>query len=177
MSWSLRVATEKDIEALENLIELSVQEVLGSYYSSEQLEASLGPVFGVDRQLIRDGTYFVVDTGRQTVGCGGWSMREALFGGDRERQETDRLLDPSRDPARIRAFFVHPLWLRHGIGKRLLSACEDALKTAGFRRAELVATLAGEPLYARFGYQVIERYETPMTDDLSLEVVKMAKSF
>ena len=139
------------------------------------MEVAIGPVFGVDRQLIRDGTYFVVERGGKIVGCGGWSKRKTLYGGDRERGREDEQLDPKRDSARIRAFFVHPTWARHGIGRSLLITCERAALEAGFQKAELVATLAGEPLYASFGYIVAERYEAPMTGGLSLPVVRMTK--
>jgi len=141
------------------------------------MEAALGPVFGVDRQLIRDGTYFVVEGAGQIVGCGGWSKRKTLYSGDRDRAGEDAELNPQIDPARIRAFFVHPDWARRGIGRSILLCCEAAALKAGFRHAELVATLTGEPLYARFGYTVVERYEAPMADRLTLPVVRMAKYF
>ena len=140
------------------------------------MEAAIGPVFGVDRQLIRDGTFFVVEHDGKIVGCGGWSKRKTLYGGDRERVGEDEQLDPKRDSARIRAFFVHPVWARRGIGRSILTTCERAAFEAGFQKAELVATLAGEPLYASFGYTVAERYEAPMTGGLSLPVVRMTKS-
>jgi GNAT superfamily N-acetyltransferase len=139
------------------------------------MNAALGPVFGVDRQLIRDRTYFVVEDAGRIVGCGGWSKRKTLYGGDRDRAGEDAELDPQLDPARIRAFFVHPDWARQGIGRSILQRCETAAIEAGFHHAELVATLTGEPLYARFGYAVIERYEAPMTAGLSLPVVRMGK--
>ena len=173
----IRLATEADIPALEVLIPLSVRSLQAAHYSPAQMEAALGPVFGVDRQLIRDGTYFVVEDAEQIVGCGGWSKRMAVFGGDRARSGEDEWIDPIRDPARIRAFFVHPDWARRGVGSVLLAACEDAIREAGFHRIVMVATLAGEPLYAAFGYQVEERYEVPMRDGLRLPVVRMAKDF
>ena len=139
------------------------------------MDAALGPVFGVDRQLIRDGTYFVVEDAGQIVGCGGWSKRKTLYGGDRDRPGEDAELNPRIDPARIRAFFVHPDWARRGIGRSILLCCEAAALAAGFRNAELVATLTGEALYAQFGYTVVERYEAPMTNGLSLPVVRMVK--
>jgi GNAT superfamily N-acetyltransferase len=176
-NFTLRLATAADVSTLEQLIPASVRALQAAYYSPEQMEAALGPVFGVDAQLIEDGTYFVVEHADQIVGCGGWSRRRAVFGGDRHRATDDNTLDPARDPARIRAFFVHPVWARRGIGKMILSACESALIAAGFREAVMVATLAGEPLYAAFGYTVIERYEVPLGEDLSLPVVRMGKSF
>jgi N-acetylglutamate synthase-like GNAT family acetyltransferase len=174
---NLRLATAADITTLEQLIPASVRALQASYYSDEQMEAALGPVFGVDAQLIADGTYFVAEHENQIVGCGGWSKRRAVFGGDRHRAFTDDALDPARDPARIRAFFVHPKWARRGIGKTILSACESALISAGFREAVMVATLAGEPLYAAFGYEVVERYEVPLVNGLTLPAVRMQKAF
>ena len=174
-NWKLRLADERDIPALERLIPLSVRSLQAAYYSSAQMEAALGPVFGVDRQLILDGTYFVAACKNQIVGCGGWSRRKAMFGGDRNRAGEDTLLDPAREPARIRAFFVHPAWARRGIGRSILASCEAAILAAGFHAAELVATLAGEPLYASFDYAVVERYEVPMSGGQVLLVVRMAK--
>jgi GNAT superfamily N-acetyltransferase len=174
-NWTPRLATDADIPALEILIPLSVRGLQGAHYSAAQMEAALGPVFGVDRQLIRDGTYFVVEDAGQMVGCGGWSKRRTLYGGDRDRAGEDAELNPEVDPARIRAFFVHPEWARRGIGRSMLLQCEAAALKAGFRHAELVATLTGEALYARFGYAVIERCEAPMANGLSLPVLRMAK--
>ena len=171
------MANPGDIPALELLIPLSVRGLQAPFYSAAQLDAALGPVFGVDRQLIGDGTYFVVEHAGKMVGCGGWSRRRAVFGGDRARVGEDEALDPVREPARIRAFFVHPEWARRGIGRLLLSACESALCTAGFRDAVLVATLAGEPLYAAGGYAVAERYEVSLGEGMTLPVVRMGKAF
>ena len=175
MKWIPRLASEDDVPELEELIPLSVRALHAPYYSPAQIEAALGPVFGVDRQLIRDGTYFVTERDGQIVGCGGWSRRRSLFGGDRGRDGEDAPLDPDREPARIRAFFVHPAWTRRGIGRSLLAACEEAIRTARFRTVDLVATLAGEPLYAAFGYAVVDRYEVALAGDLSLPAVRMTK--
>ena len=166
MNWNLRLARMDDIPALEELI---------PHYSPAQMETALGPIFGVDRQLIADGSYFVVEEAGQIVGCGGWSRRKAVFGGDRVRPGQDELIDPARDAARIRAFFVHPEFARRGIGRAILAACESAIVTAKFSNAELVATLAGEPLYAAFAYEVVERCEVPMSGGLKLPVVRMKK--
>jgi GNAT superfamily N-acetyltransferase len=171
----LRVASDADIPALETLIPQSVRVLQAPFYSSAQMEAALGPVFGVDGQLIRDGTYFVVCAGAQIVGCGGWSRHQAVCGGDRHRADEGAPLDPARDPARIRAFFVDPQWARRGISRRILAACESAIRSAGFDSAVLVATLAGEPLYAACGYAVEERYEAPLDNGLMLPVVRMSK--
>jgi GNAT superfamily N-acetyltransferase len=175
MNWTPRLAQEHDVPALERLIPLSVRALQAAYYSPAQMEAALGPVFGVDRQLIHDGTYFVVEHAGEIVGCGGWSKRRSLFGGDHGRVDPDIELDPQCDPARIRAFFVHPAQARQGIGRCMLAACERAITEASFRTIDLVATLAGEPLYAAFGYAAVERYEVPLPNGLSLAVVGMTK--
>ena len=175
MSFTLRPARMDDVPALEELIPLAVRSLQAGHYSPAQMDAALGPVFGVDRQLIADGTYFVAEQGGSIVGCGGWSKRSAVFGGDRARTGADALMDPARDPARIRAFFVHPVCARRGIGRAILEACEAAMVEAGFHVAELVATLTGEPLYAAFAYQVTERYEVALPGGLTLPVVRMRK--
>ena len=175
MNWNLRPACMDDVPALEELIPLSVRTLQAAHYSPAQMEAALGPVFGVDRQLIADGTYFVAEHDGQIVGCGGWSKRMAVFGGDRPWSGADELMDPARDSARIRAFFVHPDWSRRGIGRAILATCESAIVAAGFPKAELVATLAGVPLYDAFGYRAVERYEVPLAGGLTLPVVKMRK--
>lgn len=173
--FSIRLAREDDAAALEALIELSVCSLLPRHYSAEQLATALGPVFGLDRQLVRDGTYFVVEHGCAIVACGGWSKRRAVYGGDREREGEDAELSPATDAARIRAFFVHPQWERRGIGRLLLRECEGAISEAGFKRIELVATLAGEPLYAAHGYSVVERFDAPMPRGLTIQAVRMTK--
>lgn len=176
-TFTLRLARVEDIPALEILIPLSVRALQAPHYSPAQMEAALGPVFGVDRQLITDGTYFVVEDSGKIIGCGGWSRRSAVFGGDRERASKDTSLNPASDPARIRAFFIHPDWARRGIGRTILLACEDAIRAAGFREAILVATLTGEPLYAAAGYTVVERFEIPLAGNLTLPGVRMKKTF
>ena len=173
--WTLRLANNDDIPALEQLIPLSVRSLQAAHYSSAQMDAAIGTVFAVDRQLIADKTYFVAAEENRIVGCGGWSRRKAMFGGDRHHTGQNTLLDLAHDPARIRAFFVHPSWARRGIGRAILEKCEAAILAAGFHTAELVATLTGEPLYASFNYTVVERYDVPMSNGLSLQVVRMNK--
>ena len=174
--WQPRLARDEDIPVLEALIPLSARELQAPYYSPAQINAALGHVFGVDRQLIADGTYFVVEQDGTILGCGGWSKRRSLYGGDAHRAEPDSELDPAHDAARVRAFFVHPAWARRGIGRSIMAACEQAITAAGFRRVDIVATLAGEPLYAAFGYNVVERYEVPLPGGLNLPVVRMTKA-
>jgi GNAT superfamily N-acetyltransferase len=175
MNWKLRLARMDDVAALERLIPLSVRTLQAADYSSAQMDAALGPVFGVDRQLIADGTYFVAECDGLIAGCGGWSRRKAVFGGDSARAGIDELIDPESEPARVRAFFVHPDFARRGIGRSILAACEEAIRRNGFARVELVATLAGEPLYAAGGYEVVERCEVPLAGGLCLPVVRMRK--
>jgi GNAT superfamily N-acetyltransferase len=175
MNWQIRLATLEDVPELETLIPLSVHSLQASCYSKEQREAALGPVFGVDRQLITDGTYFsVVDAGK-IIGCGGWSRRASLFGSDSGRDGVDPELNPDQDPARVRAFFVHPDWARRGIGRALLAECEAAILRAGFRKIELSATLAGVPLYLSGGYREVSRPNVPLENGLVLPTVKMFK--
>jgi len=169
------LAVESDASALEDVVTVSVRELQAPYYSAEQIAAALGPVFGVDRQLIRDGTYFLAERDGVIVGCGGWSKRSSRFGGDSARDSEDALLDPRKDAARIRAFFVHPSFARQGIGHSIMVACESAIAEAGFDAVEIVATLAGEPLYASFNYAVVRRYDIELKGGLSLPAVEMAK--
>ena len=177
MNWMIRVAQNDDIAELEKLIPLSVRALQEPFYSSAQMEAALGPVFGVDYQLIQDGTYFIVEHEKQIIGCGGWSQRKALFGGSSELATDTTQLDPKQHPARIRAFFVHPQWARRGIGRAILLACETAIQESGFHKAELVATLAGEPLYAALGFTALQRYELALPNQLSFPVVRIGKHY
>lgn len=176
MSFALRLALHSDVSALQELIPRSVRELSREVYTTDQIESAIVHIFGVDTQLIDDQTYFVVEASSVMVGCGGWSKRKTLFGGDQTKAATvDSLLDPAVDAARIRAFFVHPDWKRQGIGRLIINACESAAIEAGFRRFELVATLPGEPLYAATGYCVTNRFEIPMPDGNSLPASRMIK--
>jgi len=178
-SITLRLATADDIPQLEQLIEASVRG-LQREYTEAQREGALGTVFGVDRQLIADQTYYVAVTrgggGRESlVACGGWSKRKTLFGSDHAPNRMSELLDPAREAAKIRAFFVHPEWARRGIGTLLLNACEKAGYDEGFRRFEMGATLTGVPMYAARGYEEVEQILVPLKNGESLPVVRMAK--
>ena len=172
----VRLATPADLPTLRELIPLSVRGLSRDYYSSAQIEAAIRYIFGPDTQLIADGTYFVAESAGRIVGCGGWSRRRTLFGGDQMKTEEDPLLDPRAEAARVRAFFVHPDWARRGVGRRILEACTIAARAAGFERIELVATLPGEPLYRAFGCEVLERFEAPMADGSTLPVVRMTRA-
>ena len=176
MAVSLRLATHADIPALEQLIEASVRTLSADFYCPQQIESALTHMFGVDSQLITDETYFVAERDGKIAGCGGWSRRNTLFGGDQYKAVADLLLDPTQDAARIRAFFVHPDWARQGIGRRLIHACEEAAAKDGFRRLTLVATRPGEPLYAALGYTVTKRMKIPLADGVLLPAARMGKS-
>jgi GNAT superfamily N-acetyltransferase len=175
--FMLRKAEMNDVEALHRLIALSVRGLMPQEYTPAQLEAALGNWLGLDTQLIKDQTYFIVETDdREMVGCGGWSKRKTPYGSDHRANREDELLDPATEAAKIRAFFVHPDWSRRGIGKMLLDASEAAAREAGFRTFEMGATLTGIPLYARFGYVEGERVGLPLEGGGTLEIVKMTKS-
>lgn len=176
-SFALRLAAPCDVGVLEDLIALSTRALQAPYYSSGQIDGALGTVFAVDRQLIADGTYFVAHSSATLSGCGGWSRRKTLFGGDTGRDAAqDALLDPSCEAARIRAFFVHPEFARRGIGTAILDACEQAAANAGFTDLELVATLAGVPLYRRSGFRETESLDIALPNGLAMPAVRMHKT-
>ena len=175
MEISIRVAAMDDVPTLKELIPLSARELSKGFYTSQQTESAIKYIFGVDTQLVEDKTYYVAEAGGEIVGCGGWSKRKTMFGGDQMKEEKDSLLDPKEDAGRIRAFFIHPNWARKGIGRRIIQACEEAAKVDGFTRMELVATMPGEPLYAAMGYEVTERFDIPMSDGTGLPAAHMKK--
>ena len=180
MDYRIRLASVSDIPELRALIELSVRQLQAGDYTPAQLDESLQTVYGVDTQLISDSTYFVVEAqaGEEKstiVGCGGWSKRKTLYGGDQWSGRQDSLLDPRIDAAKIRAFFVHPAWVRKGIGTLILQACEEAAGNAGFHQLEMGATLTGVPFYSRHGYEAIENQDVPMRNGLTLPIVHMTK--
>ncbi len=176
MSYSLRKANTADIPAIEKLIGASVRGLQAQDYTPDQIDAALRTVFTVDTQLIEDGTYFVVEQDGQMIGCGGWSQRKTLCGGDHHAVRENALMDPSQDAAKIRAIFVDPLWGRRGIGSLLLKAAEEAAMGAGFRRFEMGATLTGVPIYLRRGYRKVEMMTVPLEKGVTLPVVRMKKS-
>ena len=177
MNLSLRQAVPADIPDLRVLIDASVRGLQAGDYTPAQIEGALQTVYGVDSQLIADGTYYVVEARPDSgiVGCGGWSKRKTLFGGDRWSGREDSLLNPQRDAAKIRAFFVHPNWVRRGIGSMILEACEKAASAAGFTRCEMGATLTGVPLYRARGYIGLETLDVALTNGESLAVIRMEK--
>lgn len=174
---ALRRATLDDRPAIAELIAVSARGLGRGDYTDRQIESAIETgVFGVDTDLIRDGTYFVVEAEGRLIGCGGWSRRKTLFGGDRFARREAEELDPRSDPAKIRAFFVHPEWSRRGIGRRILERCEREAGAHGFRSLEMMATLPGVRLYRALGYVEDERVEYEMDDGVRIEIVPMRKS-
>jgi GNAT superfamily N-acetyltransferase len=177
-SPAIRQATPADVPALRDLIEKSVRVLQTADYSPEQLAQALATTFTVDSQLIADGTYFIVEAPEgdaHPIACGGWSKRRTLYGGDAFAARDNAFLDPNRDRARIRAFFVHPTWTRRGLGTLILDYCEHAARAAGFTHFELGATLTGVPLYRARGYAPLEELDAPIGEGLTMRVIRMAK--
>jgi GNAT superfamily N-acetyltransferase len=171
----LRQAVLEDVPVLRQLIEASVRGLQTQDYTPAQIEGALQTVFGVDSQLIADGSYIVAETELVIVGCGGWSKRKTLYGSDHWTGREDSLLDPTRDAAKIRAFFIHPDWARHGVGTLILKACEDAARAAGFTRYEMGATLTGAKLFAVKGYVAVKPISIPLINGETLPVIHMEK--
>lgn len=171
----IRVATEADLPTLRAVMDAAIADLQQAFLEAAQIEASRA-VMGLDSQLVTDGTYFVVETHGDIVGCGGWSRRGTLYGGDHSAAQRDPgLLDPAIDPARVRAMYTRPSYARRGVGRLILQTCERAAFDAGFRRAELMATLAGEPLYRAAGYAELERLTITAPDGTVVPLVRMGK--
>jgi GNAT superfamily N-acetyltransferase len=175
--FDLRVATSDDVPAIRELIEASVRGLQAGDYSSAQIEGALATVFTIDSQLIADGTYFVAWTqGGVVAGCGGWSKRKTLYGGDHQVEAiAPELLDPVVDAAKIRAIFVEPRFARMGLGSLILAAAEEAAMAAGFGRFEMGSTLTGVALYSLKGYREVGRVAVPVGGSEEIEVVRMVK--
>jgi GNAT superfamily N-acetyltransferase len=150
-----RLATLGDLSVLHDIAARAIAELQKPFLEVAQIGAS-ARIMGIDTQLIHDGTYFVVESGGMIVGCGGWSRRATLYGGDHAVGRDAALLDPATGAARIRAMYTDPNFARRGVGRLIIAACEDAMRAEGFRLAELMATKAGQPLYQACGYEVIE---------------------
>ena len=176
MTIELRPARSVDTPALQHLIERSARALSVGYYTPAQTEAAIRYVFGVDSVLIADGTYFAATEGEAIVGCGGWSRRRTLYGGDQRPVGPSDLLDPATDAARIRAFFVAPEHARRGIGRLLLDACEQAARASKFWRLELMATLPGVPFYAACGFREAEHVTDALPDGTAIEFVRMERA-
>jgi len=172
--WVLRQATHEDAGRLMPLIERSVLALQAGDYSRSQLESALGTVYGVDMALIVDGTYYVVEAAGEIVGCGGWSRRATLFGVHKLVRD-DSALKPGTDPARIRAFFIDPDWVRRGIASAILGACEAAALAEGFTTLSLAATLTGIAFYRRSGFIDVRYFDTPLPNGEGMRLLAMEK--
>lgn len=173
---SVRCAVPADIPGLTDLISRSARSLSRGYYSDIETESAIRFVFGVDSVLVADGTYFVAERDGVTLGCGGWSRRASLYGGDQRPSGPPDLLDPSRDAARIRAFFVAPEAARQGVGRRLLEECSKAAARAGFSTLELMSTLPGVPFYSALGFEAVEEVIDELPDGVALAFVRMRRS-
>jgi len=170
-----RLATPDDLEALRNVMRRSIDKLQGSFLNSKQVRAS-HKVMGLDTQLVEDGTYFIVERDGHIAGCGGWSWRSTLYGGDASIVSREpRALDPASEPARIRAMYTDPEFARQGVGRLILQLCENAAMGAGFNRATMMATMAGVPLYRACGYVEVEPMKEALVDGVSVPLVRMEK--
>jgi N-acetylglutamate synthase-like GNAT family acetyltransferase len=172
----IRSATQSDIPALRTLIERSARGLSRGFYSEREAESAIRHVFGIDSSLVDDGTYYVLEAEGTAAACGGWSRRRTLYGGDqRPMGAVDELLDPEKDAARIRAFFVSPDHARRGFGTMLLDHCVSAAGAAGFTRLELMSTLPGVPFYEAMGFRAEEEVKDVLPDGLAVGFVRMTR--
>ncbi len=171
-----RLATVADVPALAALMDRSISLLLPAFLPPQEVAAS-HEIMGLDTQLIADGTYFVIESGGAIAGCGGWSRRATLFGGDHTSGRDAALLDPATDAARVRAMYTDPAFARRGVGRLILSLCEERAAAEGFRNCEMAATMGGEPLYAACGYHRIEPFEVETSSGVRVPLVRMGKAF
>jgi GNAT superfamily N-acetyltransferase len=174
MPFTHRLARRDDVARLKPLMDASIGELLKPFLTPAQVRASFA-IMGLDTQLIGDGTYFVVEEDGQVAGCGGWSRRATLFGGDHSAGRDAALLDPAKDAARVRAMYTHPDFTRRGVGRLVLELCERAAAREGFARVELAATMAGVPLYRACGYVDIEPFESDTPEGVRVPLIRMGK--
>jgi GNAT superfamily N-acetyltransferase len=170
-----RLAVAADAPAIAELMRASILEHFPRFYDEAQTASALVHIGRPDLALIEDGTYYVHEAEGQIVACGGWSRRNRLFAGAGDAEDDDRLLDPSSEPARVRAMFVHGDWARRGLGRAILEACELAAHREGFTMLALMATLPGEPLYRSFGFREVERVTVQAPDGMRHEAVAMER--
>ena len=173
--FSHRVATLDDLDALRGVMRRSIETLQDGFLTPEQVRVS-HQVMGLDTQLVSDGTYFVVEEEGRIAGCGGWSWRSTLYGGDRSVVEREpQALDPRTEPARIRAMYTDPAFVRRGVGRLILRLCEEAAMRAGFHSATMMATMAGVPLYAACGYIEVEAILSDAIEGTRVPLVRMEK--
>jgi GNAT superfamily N-acetyltransferase len=166
----------EDREAIKELIAQSARYLSREHYDDAQIDAAIATVFGVDTDLIEDGTYFVAESAGSLMGCGGWSRRKTLFGGDQFATRDKGYLDPASEPAKIRAFFIHPDHARKGIARAILTRCEDEARAHGFHALELMATLPGIAFYKSCGFSEQGSFDLDLAAGIKLELVPMRKS-
>jgi len=170
-----RLAGTSDMPALTDLMNAAIRDLLPQFLSPDQVQASFA-VMGLDTVLIEDGTYFVVEIDGQLAGCGGWSRRATLFGGNHTKGRDARLLDPATEPARVRAMYTAPAFTRRGVGCKVLELCEEAARKEGFSQVELAATMGGKPLYEACGYQPIEAMLVTPPNGVQVPLLRMGKT-
>jgi len=174
-AFSHRSACADDIPAMVAIMEAAISNLMDDFLTPEQVEASF-EVMGLDTQLVEDGTYFVILDKEQIIGCGGWSNRATLYGNNQTKGRDARLLNPITDAARIRAMYTHPDHVRRGVGRMIMTLCEGKARENGFSRCELMATLAGEPLYRVCGYRAVEYEDAVAANGVVVPLIKMEKS-
>jgi GNAT superfamily N-acetyltransferase len=173
---NIRLAKIEEIKSLNELIALSARELSRDDYSEEEIDSAIQYVFGVDTELVHDKTYFVIEKEGEIAGCGGWSRRRTLFGGNQfSGRENTNLLEPSKDAAKVRAFFIHPKFARQGLGSMLLEYCEQQAQASGFTCLEMMATLPGVKLYKKLGYQDVSDERILLPNKTFLKFVRMSK--
>ena len=173
MEFTSRLAVTADIPALTTLMDAAITELQRDFLDEAQIESSRA-IMGIDTELIDDGTYFVVESRGELAGCGGWSRRATLYGGNQTPGRDSQLLTPAVDPARVRAMYTMPAFARRGVGRLILALCETAAAAEGFTRLELMSTLSGEPLYTSYGFRALERLEDA-TGGAPVPIVRMEK--
>jgi GNAT superfamily N-acetyltransferase len=172
---TLRVAQLGDAGGIDGLMKASIAALFLAFYDERQTASAVEHVARVDRMLLEDGTYFVLESAGELVGCGGWSRRDRLYTGSGSSDGDSRLLDPATESAKVRAMFVRGDWTRRGLGRRIIEACEDAARADGFRELSLLATLPGVPLYEACGFERLEAQDVALTDGVVLACVAMRK--
>jgi GNAT superfamily N-acetyltransferase len=174
VEFTSRLAVPADVPALTALMDQAIAELQRAFLDDAQI-ASSRAIMGIDTQLIDDGTFFVVESKVEIAGCGGWSRRATLYGGNQTPGRNSNLLDPTVDPARVRAMYTHPTYARRGVGRLVLSLCEAAAAAEGFTRLELMSTLSGEPLYTAYGFRPLEKLEDA-TGGAPVPLIRMEKA-
>ncbi len=173
-NFRITLATQNDLGAISELMQTAIRELQKPFLNDAQIASSFD-IMGLDSQLVEDGTYYLVEERGALVGCGGWSRRATLYGGSHSANRDASLLDPDKDAARIRAMYTHPGHARRGVGRSILETCENAASNEGFGRAELVATLSGEPLYRACGYSVLKETLAETQSGMPIPVRLMGK--